>query len=104
MCGAATPPHPTTADKRGQRPVVLLASRCSLLLPPPLRHDDGHCHGSRDIGSLLVRLGGCGAALPFGVLLVIVAGGVVGSGAVGLGDVAFLGGIKINEEHRHPCR
>ena len=104
MCGAATPPYPTTGGKRGERPVVHLASRCSLLLPPPHRHEDGHCHGSRDFGNLLVRRGGCGAALPFGVLPVVVAGVVVGSGAVGLGDVVFLGDIKIDEGHRHPCR
>ena len=81
-----------------------LASRCSLLLPPPHRHEDGHCHGGLDVGSLRVRHGGCGAAIPFGVLPVLVAGGVVGSGAVGLGDVVFLGGINIDEGHRHPCR
>jgi len=104
MCGAATPPHAKTGGKSGQRPIVHLASRCSLLLPPPHRHDDGHYHGSRGVGSLLARLSGCGAALSLAVLPVVAAGVVVGSGAVGLGDVTFLGGIQIDEGQRHPCR
>ena len=104
MCGAATPPHATTGGKSGERPVVHLASRCSLLLPPPHRHDDGHCHGGRDVGGLLVRRGGCSSALPFGVLPVVVTGGVAGSGAVWPGEVVFLVDVQSAGGRRRPRR